>query len=111
MNTPAVMPRQIKKTSAPQSSEKQDTPAELKAKPAVVKPVDSSQRQPRTSVTVFTATSENAGGVRVNGNPLPTEILDHVDVELNDDGSGIVWVGLIADRIAVAPAKARKRRR
>ncbi|AKF26989.1 hypothetical protein YH66_05170 [[Brevibacterium] flavum] len=102
MTTPANMP---KKTTpkAPQ-------PEERVAKPEQPKVTNSSPVK-QTMIKVATASNGSHGDVRINGNSLPADLVPHIDIEMESDGSGVVWVGLIADRITVASAASSRRKR
>lgn len=98
MNSPAAMPKKAIVT-APRPVD-HHTPVLARA------PQPSPQK---TTVSVTTRTDGASGDIRINGRPVPAVIADHVDIELDSDGSGVVWVGLIADRIIVSPQSGRKR--
>lgn len=98
MPTPAAMP--TKRTIIPPRQVEPQTPAA--GAPAPKSPQ-------KTTITVVTKSDGITGDVRLNGKSIPATIVDHVDIELDHDGSGVVWVGLVADRIVVRPASGRKR--
>lgn len=103
MNTPAAMPRQIKKAS--------DVPVAI-TKPEDSEPVgtlDRTSPRTKTSVAIVYQTDSHAHVV-IDGKELSCPI-DEVDIELNADGSGRVILGILADKITVKQASRKPRRR
>lgn len=103
MNTPAAMPRQIKKAL--------DVPVAI-TMPEDTKPAglsDSTLPRGKTSVAIVYQPNSHAHVV-IDGKELSCPI-DEVDIELNADGSGRVILGILADKITVKQASRKPRRR
>ncbi|MFP7366308.1 hypothetical protein SFC07_11145 [Corynebacterium callunae] len=111
MNTPAAMPKKATGITKPVTS---DMPALHPIKTAALAHPSRQQepdvRTPETRIHITTTSPSGIPGeLKINGRPLPCLTASEFDIELNDDGSGVVWVGLMADRIIVNQAKPRKK--